>query len=61
MKIRGKLISAFLVPVVLIIILGTISYNISANGFKNNYKDSALSTMTTVADYFELGFHTISS
>lgn len=61
MSIRSKMIGAFLVPVVLIIILGVISYNISANGFKNNYKDSALSTMTTVADYFELGFHTISS
>ncbi|MBQ2801001.1 MAG: methyl-accepting chemotaxis protein [Lachnospiraceae bacterium] len=61
MSIRSKMIASFLVPVVLIIVLGIISYTISANGFKSNYKDSALSTMTTVADYFELGFHTISS
>lgn len=61
MSIRSKMIAAFLVPVILIIVLGIISYMISASGFKENYKDSALSTMTTVADYFELGFHTISS
>ena len=61
LSIRGKLIGAFFVPVVLIIVLGVISYIISANGFKDNYKESALSTITTVSDYYELGFHTISS
>ncbi len=60
-SIRGKMILGFLVPVVLIIVLGVISYEISSSGFRSNYEDSATSTIRTVAEYFDLGFHTISS
>lgn len=60
-SIRGKLILGFLVPVVLIIVLGVISYEISSQGFRSNYEDSATSTIRTVSEYFDLGFHTISS
>lgn len=60
-SIRQKLILGFLVPVVLIIVLGIISYDISSDGFRSNYEDSAKTTIRTVAEYFDLGFHTISS
>ena len=60
-SIRGKLILGFLVPVILIIVLGLISYEISSHGFRKNYEDSATSTIRTVSEYFDLGFHTISS
>lgn len=59
--IRTKLIGAFMVPVMLIVILGVISYERSSSGFKQNYKDSASTMMQTMSEYFELGFHTISS
>lgn len=59
--IRTKLIGAFMVPVMLIVVLGVISYQRSSSGFKENYKDSTSTMMQTMSEYFELGFHTISS
>ena len=60
-SIRTKLIAGFLIPVLLIIVLGVICYQISSSGFRKNYEESASSTIRTVSEYFELGFHTISS
>lgn len=60
-SIRWKMILGFFVPVILIIVLGVISYEISSHGFRSNYEDSATSTIRTVSEYFDLGFHTISS
>lgn len=61
MGIQSKLLISFLVPVCLIILLGVISYKKSADGFKKNYEEAALANISTICDYYELGFHTISS
>lgn len=59
--IRFKLTAAFMVPVMLIVVLGLSSYKKSSMGFQQNYEDSAHTMMQTMSEYFELGFRTIAS
>ena len=54
--IRTKLILLFFVPILLIILLGILSYRKSSKGLIENYENAALSSMNTMGDYFELGF-----
>lgn len=60
-SIRVKLIGAFIVPVILILILGIVSYNASANALQNSFKSSAQSTIDKTADYYDLMFMNIKS
>lgn len=60
-SIRTKLIAAFLVPIVLIIALGVAAYQTSADGIKNSYEDSTISTMTSITNYLEFGFEMVAS
>lgn len=48
-KIGYKLILAFCVPVVLIVILGTVSYNLSANSIKKQYEQSVMDTVASMS------------
>lgn len=59
--IRTKLIGSFLIPVFLIILLGTISYQQSSKNIIENYEVSTLSNVNTISKYFELGFDTATS
>ncbi len=52
---------AFLVPVVLTVILGFVSYNVAKNSIISTYKETARSTVCAEGDYFELVCKTISS
>ncbi|MHB8127802.1 MAG: methyl-accepting chemotaxis protein [Mobilitalea sp.] len=54
-SIRTKLISAFLVPVILIIILGVLSYSKSSKGLIESYESSTLTTMSFMAKYLNFG------
>lgn len=58
-SIRSKLILAFLVPVILIIILGVLSYSKSSKGLIDSYENSTLSTMNNMARYFDFGAETV--
>lgn len=60
-SIRAKLILAFLVPVILIIILGVLSYSKSSKGLIESYESSTLSTMNNMARYFDFGAETVAS
>lgn len=60
-SIRNKLITAFLVPVVLIIILGVLSYSKSSKGLIESYENSTLSTMNNMARYLDFGAETIAT
>ncbi len=60
-SIRAKLILAFLVPVVLIIILGWLSYSKSSKGLIESYENSTLSTMNNMARYLDFGAETVAS
>lgn len=57
--IRFKITVAFIVPVVLMIGLGVISYNRSANALTSNYESSSKSTLDTAASYMNLIIETI--
>ena len=54
--IRLKLIVAFFIPVILIIILGAVSYLKAMDAITKNYESSALKTVESTADYLNLGF-----
>lgn len=57
--VRVKLICAFMIPVIFILILGVSSYNKSSAGMIYNYKTSTLTSIETKAEYLSLGFDTI--
>lgn len=57
--IRFKITVAFIVPVVLMIGLGVISYNRSAEALTSNYESSSKSTLDTAANYMNLIIETI--
>ena len=53
-SILGTLLVAFMVPVVLMITLGVVSYRTASSGIVDKYKESAQSTVSAVGDYFNL-------
>lgn len=53
-SILGTLLIAFMVPVVLMITLGVVSYRTASSGIVDKYKESAQSTVSAVGDYFNL-------
>ena len=57
--IRFKITVAFIVPVVLMIGLGVISYKRSAEALTSNYESSSKSTLDTAASYMNLIIETI--
>ena len=59
--VRAKLIMAFLVPVIFIIILGALSYSKSAEGLIGNYESSSMSNMSNMAKYLDFGLGIVSS
>ena len=60
-SIQGTLISAFLVPIVLIIILGAVSYITASNTIKNKVEESSESTMAAMGMYCEMMMKNVSS
>ena len=60
-SVKSKLIRAFLIPVLFIVLLGTITYLKSSKGLIDNYETSSLSTIQMMADYYELGFEMAAS
>ena len=53
-SILSTLLVAFMVPVVLMIALGVVSYRTASSGIVDKYKESAQSTISAVGDYFNL-------
>ncbi len=58
-SIRTQLIGVFLIPVVLIALLSTMSYSKSAAGMIRNYENSVLSNMSNMVKYLEFGFDSV--
>lgn len=59
-SIRNTLMISFVLPVFLMIILGVVSYNIASNTVLGQYKESASSTVSAVADYLGVISDTVS-
>lgn len=60
-SIMQILLVGFLVPVVMMIALGVVSYNMASSGILTKYKESAISTVTAVGNYCDLVCDSISS
>ena len=61
MGIGTKLFLGFLVPIALIVLLGVISYQKSANGLMKSYVNSSEQSLKAVADYLSYGLNSASS
>lgn len=59
--IQTKLISAYLIPVILIIVLGIVSYSQSSGALNENYETAVTQTLNTANDYFSFVFSNIES
>jgi len=57
-SIQTKLVVAFLIPVLFIIVLGVISYTQASTGLVESYKNSTFSTMSYMAKYLNFGLET---
>ncbi len=60
-RIRFKLIASFMIPVVFIIILGSVSYNKASQQIISSYEVSANQTMDMMNQYLTLAFDTVQS
>jgi methyl-accepting chemotaxis protein len=60
-NVRTKLIVSFLIPVVLIIALGMMSYSKAAEGIITNYENSSMLSIEMISQYFTLGLETVES
>jgi len=57
--IRGKLLVAFVIPVIFIIVLGITSYQKASNALMKSYEEAAITAMDTSSTYFELAMSSI--
>ena len=60
-RIRFKLIFAFLIPVVFIIVLGFVSYQKATTQIISTYRDSVDQTVSMMNQYLTLSFDTVQS
>ena len=60
-SIMQTLLAGFLIPVIMMIVLGTVCYNMASSGILTKYKESAMSTVTAVGNYCNLVCDSISS
>lgn len=60
-RIRFKLIFAFLIPVVFIIVLGFVSYQKATTQIIATYRDSVDQTVSMMNQYLTLSFDTVQS
>lgn len=55
-SVRVKLITAFFIPVLCIVLLGIVTYQKASRGLTDNFESSSLSTIRMMADYYQVGF-----
>lgn len=60
-SIMQTLFAGFLAPVILMIVLGVVSYNTASAGILSKYKESAMATVSAVGNYCDLVCDSISS
>lgn len=59
--IKSQLYIGFIIPIIFMIVLGAISYNLAAESLKKNYEATSLNTSNTARDYMDFGFTTVRS
>lgn len=59
LSIKVKLIGAFIIPIILIIILGVVSYTVASKAITSSYTESSQTTINKTADYYNLMFSNV--
>ncbi len=59
--IKTKLIGAFTIPIIFIIILGVVSYTIASSAIRSSFTDASTATVSQAADYYNLLFSNVKS
>jgi len=60
-NIRMKLIGAFAIPVLLIVLLGVVSYGRAADGIIHSYESANLASLDMLSDYYGLALESITA
>lgn len=60
-SIRVKLVSAYIIPIAFIILLGIVSYKKASQGMIENYESSSIVSIEMMGEYYEFGLKNISS
>ena len=60
-SIRYRLLLAFSVSILLIIVLGVVSYNKASHAITESYEETTVSVLEQTSDYYKLLFDTIDS
>ena len=55
-SIVGQIVAGFLVPVLFVVLIGTVSYNQAEKGIREKYEEAAMATVQTTSQYVDLGF-----
>lgn len=59
--LRFKLIASFFIPVIFIITLGVVSYQVASNGIKGNYESATLSSIDMASELIHFGLNNVSA
>lgn len=57
--LRNKIFICFLLPILFMIIVGIVSYNYSAKGLSDKFKESTMLTATMTSDYLDVTFKNV--
>lgn len=60
-SIRTKLVGAFFVPVVLLVLLGILSYRKASQGLIQNYESATITALGSATNYLNFGFDSVRS
>ena len=60
-SITGKVIFGFLIPIIMIIILGVASYSKASTAMISNYETASMASVISTADYLALGIDNVSA
>ncbi|MBR4411068.1 MAG: HAMP domain-containing protein, partial [Firmicutes bacterium] len=55
-SIRNKIFVCFLIPIIFMIVVGTVAYNKAAEGMQEKYQESTLQTINMVNEYIEMNY-----
>ncbi len=61
LQIKYKLVGAFFIPIILIVILGVVSYMVASKALTSSYQASSQSTIEMTSDYYNLMFSNVES
>ena len=59
LSLKLQLIIGFLLPIIMLICIGTYAYQKAASGMVNNYRETALQALQMTADYIDYGCSTV--